>query len=56
MTIFKLAFESWVEDGKKRDIGHHVRAAHAELEGVVAGVRRRGPTAGRAKRSPRRAR
>src|SRR6202044_3708833 len=29
MTIFKLAFESWIEDGKKRDLGHHVRAAHA---------------------------
>ena len=53
MTIFKLAFESWIEDGKKRDLGHHVRAAHAELEGVIAGARRRGATAGRAKRSPR---
>src|SRR5580658_7613192 len=53
MTIFKLAFESWIEDGKKRDLGHHVRAAQAELEGVVAGLGRRGPRAGRAKRSPR---
>jgi AcrR family transcriptional regulator len=42
MTIFKLAFESWIADGKKRDLGHHIQAAHAELEGVVAGARRRG--------------
>jgi AcrR family transcriptional regulator len=40
MTIFKRAFEAWVTDGKKRDLGTHVRAAHAELEGVVAGARR----------------
>jgi AcrR family transcriptional regulator len=56
MTIFKLAFESWLEDGKKRDLAHHVQAAHAELEGVVAGARRRGAAAGRAKRSAARAR
>jgi AcrR family transcriptional regulator len=53
MTIFKLAFESWIADGKKRDLGHHVRAAHAELEGVVAGARRGGATAGRARRARR---
>jgi len=28
-------------DGKKKDLGYHVRAAHAELEGVVAGRRPR---------------
>ena len=50
ITIFKRAFESWVEDGKKRDLGYHVRAAHAELEGVVAGARPRRVTAGPAKR------
>jgi hypothetical protein len=53
MTIFKLAFASWIEDGKKRDLAHHVRAAHAELEGVIAGGRRRGAAAGRAKVSRR---
>ena len=53
ITIFKRAFESWVGDGKKRDLGHHVRAAHAELEGVV-GARRGASPSGRAKRSPRR--
>jgi AcrR family transcriptional regulator len=56
MTIFKLAFESWLEDGKKRDLGHHVRAAHGELEGVVAGVQRRGAAADRSKRPARSAR
>ena len=50
ITIFKRAFESWVEDGKKRNLGYHVRAAHAELEGVIAGVRPRRVTAGPAKR------
>jgi AcrR family transcriptional regulator len=40
MTIFKRAFEAWLGDGKKRDLAFHVRAAHAELEGVVAGGRR----------------
>jgi AcrR family transcriptional regulator len=45
MTIFKRAFEAWVEDGKQRDLEFHVRAAHAELEGVVAGARRARPAA-----------
>jgi AcrR family transcriptional regulator len=41
MTIFKRAFEAWVGDGKKKkDLGHHVRAAHAELEAVIGGARR----------------
>lgn len=39
LTIFKRAFESWVGDGKNRDLGYHVRAAHAELERVVGGPR-----------------
>ncbi len=56
MTIFKRAFEAWVGDGKKKDLGHHVRAAHAELEGVVGGGRGRGATAGQAKQSRRGAR
>ena len=48
ITIFKRAFEAWVGDGKKRDLGQHVRAAHAELEGVVAGARHGRGAAGRA--------
>jgi AcrR family transcriptional regulator len=50
ITIFKRAFESWVGHGEKRDLAYHVRAAHAELKGVVAGGRR-GATSGRAKSS-----
>jgi AcrR family transcriptional regulator len=42
LTIFKRAFESWVGDDKNRDLGHHVRAAHAELECVVGGTRAAG--------------
>ncbi|HZL20941.1 MAG TPA: TetR family transcriptional regulator [Polyangia bacterium] len=53
MTIFKRAFEAWVGDGKKRNLGHHVRAAHAELERVVGGARRGGATTGRAERARR---
>jgi AcrR family transcriptional regulator len=56
MTIFKRAFEAWVGDGKKKDLGFHVRAAHAELEAVVGGARRGGVTAGRTKRTRRGAR
>ena len=41
MTIFKRAFQSWLDDTKKKDLAHHVRAAQAELEGVVATARRR---------------
>src|SRR5882672_5200837 len=50
ITIFKRAFESWVEDDKKKDLGYHVRAAHAELEAVVAGRRPRRVAARPAKR------
>jgi AcrR family transcriptional regulator len=53
MTIFKLAFESWLGDTKKRDLGHHVRAAHAALEGVVGPTRRLPPSRGRVKPAPR---
>jgi AcrR family transcriptional regulator len=53
MTIFKRAFEAWVGDSKKQDFGHHVRAAHAELERVVAGGRRSREVSGRAERAPR---
>jgi AcrR family transcriptional regulator len=56
MTIFKRAFEAWVGDGKKRDLGHHVQAAHAELAAVMAGRQRSASPSGRAKPSPRRAR
>ncbi|HXJ21054.1 MAG TPA: TetR family transcriptional regulator [Polyangia bacterium] len=41
MTIFKRAFQSWLDDTKKKDLAHHVRAAQTELEGVVASARRR---------------
>lgn len=54
ITIFKRAFEAWVADAKKKDLGHHVRAAHAELEGVVAGGRRAGAASARAKTARRR--
>jgi AcrR family transcriptional regulator len=56
MTIFKRAFEAWVGDGKTRDLGHHIRAAHAELAAVMAGTKRRVSPSGGAKPSPRRAR
>jgi len=37
LTVFKSAFERWIEDTKKqRDVAHHVRAALAELRLVTA--------------------
>ncbi len=36
IVIFKSAFERWLDDTKKRDIAHHVRAALAELRLVTA--------------------
>jgi AcrR family transcriptional regulator len=51
MAIFRRAFEAWVEDGKKRDLGFHVRAAHAELEGVVGGSGRKSTRRSAATRS-----
>lgn len=35
MTVFKLAFERWVQDSKRRTLAHHVREALSALEAVV---------------------
>jgi AcrR family transcriptional regulator len=48
LAIFKNAFERWIEDARRHDLSHHVRAALAELRLVTS----RTPT--RARRSPRR--
>jgi AcrR family transcriptional regulator len=53
IAIFKSAFESWLADGKKRDLGHHVQAAHVALEGVVGRARRPRAASGRARRPSR---
>jgi AcrR family transcriptional regulator len=37
IAIFKLAFEQWLNDTKKRDLAHHVRAARDELKAVAGG-------------------
>ena len=37
IAIFKLAFERWVNDSKKRDLAHHVREALEQLKAVTAG-------------------
>jgi len=44
IAIFKLAFERWVNDSKKRDLGHHVREALAQLRVVTAGEEPRRPS------------
>jgi AcrR family transcriptional regulator len=36
MAIFKLAFERWLDDEKKRDVAHHVREAVAQLRAVTS--------------------
>jgi AcrR family transcriptional regulator len=38
IAVFKVAFERWIDDGKRRDLGHHMRAALDELKAVVAGT------------------
>jgi AcrR family transcriptional regulator len=44
IAVFKSAFERWLDDGKKRDIAHHVRASIGELRAVASGrVGRRSP-------------
>lgn len=35
IAIFKSAFERWVDDTKKHDLAHHVRAALADLRRVT---------------------
>jgi AcrR family transcriptional regulator len=41
IALLKLAFNAWLDDAKKRDLTHHLRASRAALEAVTAGVRRR---------------
>jgi AcrR family transcriptional regulator len=41
IAIFKLAFERWVNDDRKRDLAYHVREALGELKAVAAGGGRR---------------
>jgi AcrR family transcriptional regulator len=41
IAIFKLAFDQWVNDDKKRDLAHHIREALDELKAVTAGGKRR---------------
>lgn len=41
IAIFKLAFDQWVNDQKKRDLAHHIREALDELKAVAAGGERR---------------
>src|SRR5262249_4687757 len=44
-TLFHNAFERWIEDGSKRDLAHHLRAALTELRSLTAETgtgRRRG--------------
>ena len=35
-TLFHNAFERWIEDGKKRDLAHHLQEALAELRWLMA--------------------
>ena len=60
-TLFHNAFERWIEDGKKRDLAHHLQEALTELRLLTAETasgKRRGTTSSRggAKASARRRR
>jgi AcrR family transcriptional regulator len=46
IAVFKLAFERWLEDARKRDLAHHVREALGELKAVATGDGRARPSAG----------
>lgn len=35
-TLFHDAFQRWLEDGKKRDLAHHLQAALADLRSLTA--------------------
>jgi AcrR family transcriptional regulator len=37
VSIFKMAFERWLEDPKKRDLVHHIRASRRALRAILAG-------------------
>jgi AcrR family transcriptional regulator len=45
IAVFKLAFERWVKDKKKRDLVHHLREADEQLRALTAGEERRRPAA-----------
>ncbi|XYI02171.1 TetR family transcriptional regulator [Sorangium sp. So ce1128] len=53
MTLFQNAYERWIEDGKKRDLAHHMHASLAELRLLTAepasAKPRRKASSGRAK-------
>jgi AcrR family transcriptional regulator len=40
-AIFRVGFEQWTHDAKDRSLTFHLRAARRQLEGVVAGAKRR---------------
>lgn len=37
IAVFKLGFERWLDDARKRDLAHHVRESLGELKAVAAG-------------------
>jgi AcrR family transcriptional regulator len=43
VAIFKIAFEHWLADSKKRDLAHHVRESLRELRAVTTASRSRAP-------------
>jgi AcrR family transcriptional regulator len=53
VTVFKVAFERWIEDTKPRDFAHHIRATLDELK-AVTGAMRTAPSTSRALKPSRR--
>ncbi len=37
ITVFKVAFERWIDDGNECDLSHLIQETHDELRGVVVG-------------------
>jgi AcrR family transcriptional regulator len=41
IAVFKVSFESWLEDARGREFAHHVRVSLQELKTIVSGRKRK---------------
>jgi len=44
IAVFKVAFDQWIDDTKRRDLSHHIRAAVEKLKAVILGSAVGSPT------------
>jgi AcrR family transcriptional regulator len=53
IAVFKIAFASWINDTKQRELSQHIRESVDELKAVAAGESRRASATARASRKKR---